>query len=304
MSPDVHQVTMENRADFNRQILTEHKDLFSEELGELPVTYSMTVDPNIQPVIQPGHRIPVTMQERVKAELERMQSIGQPCSVIIDDIFVGGRGVAEHDANLRRLLERAIEVNLRLNPNKGKFRLDQVGYTRAALPVGTKLLELAPKITQQVNTQPLNKRLTLKHQYDKSSHPLQPLAEGQVVRRQTPKGYHQLGTVKEMSKELCPYIIQSNGKTYRRNRCHILPVAEPLPPAQLCAEDQDPQNNGPSTTDSVPPTPHTPEPNNMQSQHKSSSWPKLTAYFPTENSNALYTTRSGRACMSNPKYME
>ncbi|KAL7832506.1 hypothetical protein SRHO_G00295240 [Serrasalmus rhombeus] len=247
MSPDVHQVTMESRADFNTQILTEYKDLFREELGELPVTYSMTVDPNIQPVIRPAHRIPIAMQERVKAELERMQSIGvitpvaeptnwvssmvaahkkgkqeirlcinpkdlntalkrphypmrsveevaaqmsgatvfsvldaknsfwqirldkkssmlttfstpfgryrflrmpfginsasevfqrsiehlfagQPCSVIVDDIIIGGRGVAEHDANLRRVLERAREVNLRLNPDKCKFRLEQVGY--------------------------------------------------------------------------------------------------------------------------------------------------------------------------------
>ncbi|KAL6455638.1 hypothetical protein MHYP_G00354890 [Metynnis hypsauchen] len=39
---------------------------------------------------------------------------GEPCSVIFDDIIVGGRGVAEHDANLRR----AREVNLRLNPDK------------------------------------------------------------------------------------------------------------------------------------------------------------------------------------------
>ncbi|KAL7865172.1 hypothetical protein SRHO_G00104190 [Serrasalmus rhombeus] len=176
--------------------------------------------------------------------------------------------------------------------------------TRAAIPVCTKLLEPAPKITQQVSAQLLNKRLTLKHQYDKSSYQLQSLAEGQVVRIQTPKGYDQLGAVKERSKEPRSYIIQSNGKTYRRNRRHILPVAEPLPPAQLSAEDQDPQNTGPSATDSVPPTPHTPELNDMQSQHASSSRPKPTADFPTENSNALYTTRSGRVCRPNPKYMQ
>lgn len=33
------------------------------------------VDPSIQPVVWLVHRIPVAMQERVKAELERMQSI-------------------------------------------------------------------------------------------------------------------------------------------------------------------------------------------------------------------------------------
>ena len=30
---------------------------------------------------------------------------GYPCSVIVDDIIIGGRVVAEHDANLRKLLE-------------------------------------------------------------------------------------------------------------------------------------------------------------------------------------------------------
>ncbi|KAF0044793.1 hypothetical protein F2P81_003951 [Scophthalmus maximus] len=53
---------------------------------------------------------------------------GYPCSVIVDDIIVGGRGAAEHDANLNKVLERVREVNLKLNPNKCKFRLDQVTY--------------------------------------------------------------------------------------------------------------------------------------------------------------------------------
>lgn len=232
--------------DFSSQTFTQYKDLFSDELGELPVTYSMILDTSIQPVVRPAHCIPVAMQERVKAELERMQSIGvitpvteptdwvlsmvaahkkdkreirlcinpkentalkrphhpmrsveevaaqmsgatvfsvldaknsfwqirldkkssllttfstpfgryrflrmpfginsasevfqrsmeqlfagYPFSVIIDDIIIGGRGVAEHNANLRKVLERAWEVNLRLNPNKCKFRLDQVAY--------------------------------------------------------------------------------------------------------------------------------------------------------------------------------
>uniref|UniRef100_A0AAQ6A9J5 ribonuclease H n=1 Tax=Amphiprion ocellaris TaxID=80972 RepID=A0AAQ6A9J5_AMPOC len=53
---------------------------------------------------------------------------GYPCAVIVDDVIVGGRSVAEHDANLKIVLERVIEVNLRLNPHKCKFHLDQVGY--------------------------------------------------------------------------------------------------------------------------------------------------------------------------------
>ena len=102
--------------------------------------------------------------------------------------------------------------------------------TRAAIPVSTKLLELTTRNIKQVTAQLLNKRLTLKRHYDKSSHPLQPLTEGQVIRMQTLKGYDKLGTVKEMSREPRSYIVQADGKTYRRNRRHILPVAEPPPP--------------------------------------------------------------------------
>lgn len=43
---------------------------------------------------------------------------GYPCSVIVDDIIIGGHGVAEHDANLKRVPERVREVNLKLNPAK------------------------------------------------------------------------------------------------------------------------------------------------------------------------------------------
>ncbi len=51
LSPDVHQVSMENNTDFSSQIFMQFKDLFSTDLGELPVTYSMTLDPSIQPVV-------------------------------------------------------------------------------------------------------------------------------------------------------------------------------------------------------------------------------------------------------------
>lgn len=43
---------------------------------------------------------------------------GYPCAVIVDDIIVGVNGEEEHDANLRRVLDHAREVNLRLNPQK------------------------------------------------------------------------------------------------------------------------------------------------------------------------------------------
>lgn len=76
MSPDIHQIPMEGNIDFSTQIYTQYKDLFTDEIGEPPVTFSMTVDPSIQPVAQAAHHILVMMQKRVKAVLKCMQSIG------------------------------------------------------------------------------------------------------------------------------------------------------------------------------------------------------------------------------------
>ncbi|XDV53655.1 hypothetical protein PO909_022102 [Leuciscus waleckii] len=58
------------------KIFIEYADLFKDELGKLPVTYSMKIDPDVQPVVRPTRRIPVAMQDRVIAELERMADLG------------------------------------------------------------------------------------------------------------------------------------------------------------------------------------------------------------------------------------
>ncbi|RXN08790.1 12-(S)-hydroxy-5,8,10,14-eicosatetraenoic acid receptor-like protein [Labeo rohita] len=50
---------------------------------------------------------------------------GFPCAIIVDDIIVGGKGEKEHDENLRKVLNRARQVNLKLNPQKCKFRLKE-----------------------------------------------------------------------------------------------------------------------------------------------------------------------------------
>lgn len=178
--------------------------------------------------------------------------------------------------------------------------------TRAAIPVCHKLLEPAPKDTRQVSTRLLDKRLISKRHYDKSSSPLLPLTEAQVVRMQTAKGYDRLGTVKEVCAEPRSYVIQSNGGLYRRNRRHILPVVEPLPP-QLHTADPVAHLADSSVTVSLPPTPpQTPEPYDMQSQHTSPArhpHPAPMAHSPTGDCN-FYRTRSGRVCRPNPRYTQ
>jgi hypothetical protein len=44
---------------------------------------------------------------------------------------------------------------------------------------------------------------------------------------QTVKGYDRIGIVKQVAKEPWSYIVESNGKEYRRNRRHLLAVPEP-----------------------------------------------------------------------------
>ena len=50
--------------------------LFNGSLGKLPVEYRMKLDPNVKPVIRPPRRIPIAVQDKVKAELDRLVDIG------------------------------------------------------------------------------------------------------------------------------------------------------------------------------------------------------------------------------------
>lgn len=76
LSKEVHKVSVATVQDFTQQIKSEYRDLFANELGKLPVTYSMTLDPEVRPVVRPAHCIPVTTKDQVKAELDRMQELG------------------------------------------------------------------------------------------------------------------------------------------------------------------------------------------------------------------------------------
>ena len=51
-----------------------------------------------------------------------------PCAIIVDDILVYGKDATEHDHNLRLILDRARKINLKLNPDKCKFRVPEVSY--------------------------------------------------------------------------------------------------------------------------------------------------------------------------------
>lgn len=119
---------------------------------------------------------------------------------------------------------------------------------------------------------------------------------------QTIKGHDRLGTVKEVCKEPRSYIIESNGGTYRRNRRHILPVAEP-PPRQGDPADFDRQCANPVAPDSPSTTPQAPQQAHVAPQPTSEQQGPATC-SPTQvvPDNTLYVTRSGRVCRPNPRY--
>lgn len=78
---------------------------------------------------------------------------GYPCAIVVDDIIVGGHDAVEHDAILKKVLDRAREINLRLNPLKCKFRLDQVCYVGH---IFTKEgLKADPTKTEAINKMPV-----------------------------------------------------------------------------------------------------------------------------------------------------
>lgn len=96
--------------------------------------------------------------------------------------------------------------------------------TRTTLPICKQLLRPTAKATTKVKSELQKRRTTQKRYYDKTSKPLTPLAPNQVVRLQTTKGYDKVGIVKKKCTEPRSYVVESEGKEYRRNRRHILPA--------------------------------------------------------------------------------
>ncbi len=53
---------------------------------------------------------------------------GQPCQIMVDDILVWGRSIQEHDERLKQVLHKIRACNMKLNPDKCKFRVTSVSY--------------------------------------------------------------------------------------------------------------------------------------------------------------------------------
>ena len=61
---------------------TEFPTLFDSDVGKLRVTYHMTLDSSVTPVVRPARRVSAAMQDKVQQELNRMVQIGviTPCT--------------------------------------------------------------------------------------------------------------------------------------------------------------------------------------------------------------------------------
>lgn len=98
------------------------------------------------------------------------------------------------------------------------------------------LLTPAVKANDAVKSQLLKKRQYQMLWY-KTSKPLRPLIEGEVIRMQIERGHEHLATVKRICKEPRSYIVESDGHDDRRNRRHLLPVLEEPPASQTHGGD-------------------------------------------------------------------
>ena len=87
---------------------------------------------------------------------------------------------------------------------------------------------LQPRPVKNVQTNLYNKRMTQKISHDKTAKPLPELLTNQAVRLQTDRGHEKIGYIKDQCNPRS-YIVSSEGKDYRRNRQHLLPVGEPKP---------------------------------------------------------------------------
>ena len=182
--------------------------------------------------------------------------------------------------------------------------------TRCVLHVAKKLL-----VPRALNTRHVSSRLKLKRQQQKSYHdqhakPLLPLRSQQVVRLQTDKGYQKVGVVKQPAPQPRSYIVEAEGKKYRRNRRHLLSVPEPAPAKLTCpaATDYDVPYVPPSRV--VTPSSQSPPEKPPVNTQAGSSGPlenpqRSPVKTPARPSGSEgYVTRYGRTVRPNPKFRD
>ncbi len=75
-------------------------------------------------------RMPFGISSASEVFQKHMDSLfsGQPYEGVMDDLLVWGETEEQHDKNVIKVLDRAVEIGLKLNPEKFEFKVQQVSY--------------------------------------------------------------------------------------------------------------------------------------------------------------------------------
>ncbi|CAB4008143.1 Transposon Ty3-G Gag-Pol poly [Paramuricea clavata] len=126
-------------------VVDKHAEVFNDDLGRLPGIVHLEVDPNHKPVVLPARKIPVSVRDQFKVELQRSERLGVITPVeeptkndstksswdwrcIADDILVYGTDEKDHDKNFERLLERCKEKSIKLTKDKLELKCKEVSF--------------------------------------------------------------------------------------------------------------------------------------------------------------------------------
>ena len=131
------------------------------------------------------------------------------------------------------------------------------------------------------------------------------------LRSETRKGTRKkVGVVKQPAPQPRSYIVEAEGKEYRRNRRHLLSVPEPAPAKLICpaATDYDVPYAPPSRV-VTPSSQSPPEKPPLNTQAGSSSPPENPQRSPVKtparpSGSEGYVTRYGRTVRPNPKFRD
>ena len=109
----IKHVSMINNVDST--IFDDFDDLFGD-LGCLPGTYHINIDPNVKPVVQPPRQVPFALRHKLRAELDRMVSLGviekvdQPTdwvnSIVLTEKHNGDLRICLDPKDLNRAIKR------------------------------------------------------------------------------------------------------------------------------------------------------------------------------------------------------
>ncbi len=173
--------------------------------------------------------------------------------------------------------------------------------TRTTIP--TQRSELEPQTVKKVTSSLTKVRTQKKKSYDRTATKHSQLENGQTVRIQTDKGFNRIGYIKRQDQTPRSYIVVENGKEYRRNRRHLLPVKEPkplqVPQPEPEVEFELPPTPPPTPPVHAPPTPST-TPRSPRSSPRAS--PKRPVAHPSPPLQRMTTTSSGRVSKLSSKY--